>query len=494
MSDTRSLPTRAVRGVAWVAVEKWGGRLLTLLVFSILGRILSPDDFGLMALAASIGAIVQVFVENGMAEALVQKKHLEERDVHTAFWTSVGTAIVLYAALVALSPLLAAAFDEPRLASIIPVSALVLPIASLYSVPAALLERELQFRKLTFRQLGGSIVGAAVAITLALVGAGVWALVLQPVATGAAAALILWFLSGFRPKLTYSRDAIRGIWTFSMQVIGIEFLNAMQSNVDKLVVGSFFTPAVLGYYFIAQRLLTIVMEVIAAVLAKVSLTTFSRVQDEPERMLTYFKALTFASAAIAFPIYGGIVAFGHPITDLLFGSGWDRTVPMMILMAPSAALASVTFFDKSVLLARGRGNASLKVAAGQFVFGTVVLLVAVPFGINGVAAARSIRQIVFWPVRIYTLHKHTGLSPVSYLLQFVKPILATAVLIAVGLALQATPWAHVGWSTVTFLIPAGLIVVACYLATMRAAAWQECLRILRVLRRSYAPAETPMST
>lgn len=485
MSNEQTLSRKAVRGLPWIAAEKWISRLLTLLVFVILGRILPPSDFGLIALATALTTIIAVFVEYGLAQSIVQRSEITKADIWTAFWTGVAGSVLLYGIVLALTPVLVAVYDEPQLASIIPVLGLVLPIAGLASVPAALLERELKFKPLAIRQLCGAFAGAAVAIVLALTGAGIWALVLQPVVVAFVGTVILWAAARWVPRFTFSLVSLKSMWAFSLQVVLIELMNALQSNVDKFIIGIFFSATELGFYFMAQRILTIVMEVVASVLAKISLPTLSRLQNDQARFLSYFYTLTFGSAVIAFPIFGLLIGFGSEITTFLFGTGWDASVPLMILMAPSAMLASVTFFDRSVLLAKGRGGASLSVAAGQFAFGTVVLLAAVPFGLAAVSAGRTIRQVAYWPVRIVALRRYGGVSARSYLARFIPPTVATIGLVGVAWALGLTGWADAPVPIFSFVLPASIICLAVYGGLVLLLGRRDVKEIYSVVRRSF---------
>lgn len=464
-------------------MERWGSRLLSLLVFAVLGRLLTPDDFGLVAIITAIMAVFAVFVEYGFAQALVQRETLRELDVWTAFWTSVALGVVLYVLLWVATPLIVMIFAEPQLAEIIPASGLVLLISGLASVPAATLQRELKFKPLAARQLAGSLIGSGVALVLAIGGAGIWALVLQPVVAAAAGAVVLWVAARWRPRFRYSIASLKQSWAFSAQVVAIELLNSLQSNVDKIIIGFFFTPAQLGYYFLGQRVLTILMEVVASVMSRVSLPALSRVQNDHRRFLQYFYTFTFASAAIAFPAFALVTVFGYPITEFLFGPGWEQAVPLMALLAPSAALASVTFFDKSALLAKGRGDVSLGVAGGQFVFGTVVLFACVPFGITAVAAGRSARQFIFWPVRIFALKRHSGVHPSDYLRRFLAPTAGVVGLAAVGIGLQFTPWAQAPLPMLSFVAPAGLLSLGVYAIIVWLMARGQIRQILTIVRR-----------
>ncbi|WP_082550767.1 lipopolysaccharide biosynthesis protein [Pseudorhodoferax sp. Leaf265] len=493
MNSENRLSTKAAKSIAWVALEKWASRLLSLFVFILLGRLLAPADFGLAALALSISTVLAVFVENGMAQALVQRDSIEEDDTHSAFWTCIGVATTIYFLLVIASPLLALAFKQPSLTKIVPISGLVLILSALSSVPAALLEREMKFANLTARQLIGSIVGAVVAITAAFHGAGVWALVILPVVSSGTGTIVLWRATKWRPRFRFSPSSARKLGGFGAQVIAIDFLNVMQSNLDKFIIGAQFSASTLGYYFVAQRILTIVMDMLSTTFAKVSLTTFSRLQGDPTRMMRYFLILTFAGCAVATPIFLTLGAFGNEVMHLFFGDRWRESVPLLMLMVPSALLASVTVFDKNLLLARGRGMASIKLACYQLAFGTILLVIAVPYGIHAMAAARSIRQITFWPVRIQALKKHASLPIRQYLLQFMPPSVGALFFLGVAYALKSMEWFQSSSLSPVYFIPALLLCFGMYIIVvffMARSKVVQVLDVIRTIRFSKAPAKT----
>ncbi len=380
------------------------------------------------------------------------------------------------------SPAIAGIFGQPELIYLLPVAGVMLIFSGLSSVPAAILQRDLLFKPLAVRQVIGTVAGSSIALLLAFGGAGVWALVLQPVVTAFASTVVLWAAARWRPRLQYSFASLRSNWRFSAQVVLLELLNALQSNIDKFIVGVFFSPTQLGFYFLGQRILTVLIEVFASVLARVSLPALSRVQGDQRRFLDYFYTFTFASSAVAFPVFALVAVFGYPLTSFLFGAEWAEVVPLMWLLMPSAALASVTFFDKSALLAKGRGAVSLGIATGQFAFGTVLLLAAVPFGLYVVAAGRSLRQLLYWPVRIAALNKYAGVRPLAYLRRFLTPTVGSGLIIIGGLILNGTPWADAPTPIISFVVPASITLLGIYALFICWVERREVRRILAVLR------------
>ncbi|MGY4858081.1 lipopolysaccharide biosynthesis protein [Cryobacterium sp. AP23] len=480
MTGDDGLRRKATQSIGWIVLERWTSRLLALVVIAVLTRLLSPEDFGLVAMATVVTAILQVFVEAGFVTVLVQKKELSPKDSSTAFWTSVTLSVVLYAALFFTAPLLAGMFGEPDLTGVLRVMGLGLPISSLAQVPAALLERSFGFRSLAIRQVIGALCGAAVAIPIAFSGGGVWALVAQALVTNTASVVVLWSATTWRPKWEFSFSSLKSMWTMGVRIVGIGLLDALQQNIDKLIVGAFFSAQELGYYYLAQRIGTILIELVTTVMSKVTLTTFSKVQDDLPRLNRIFLQMTFASAAIGVPMFGLVAVLAAQIVPFAFGAGWDETVPIMWILAGGWAFGAVMYFDRSAFLAIGRANVALWVAVLQNIVGVLLVFAFVPFGIFGVAFSRWSR-IATWPVRIWALHRLIGLPVWKYLGQVFRCVFAMIPVVIAIAFLQLTAWAdgeHAFW---TFAVPVGAAGVAVYAVLLWAFAGHDNRMVLRQL-------------
>src|SRR3990170_4605415 len=175
--DGANLRTRAAKGVFWTATGAWGRQLAIFVVFAVLARLLEPADFGLVALAAVFVGFTNVIAEEGMVDALVQRKELERAHLDAAFWTGLAFALSVTVLLAALAMPIAMLLGEDELAPVLVILALAIPIASTSLVQRALLTRELAFRSLTLRSLAALTVGSIFGVTAALLGFGVWSLV-----------------------------------------------------------------------------------------------------------------------------------------------------------------------------------------------------------------------------------------------------------------------------------------------------------------------------
>ncbi|GAA1510629.1 O-antigen/teichoic acid export membrane protein [Agromyces terreus] len=483
MNDIDDLGSKAARSIGWILAERWSSRLITLAVFAILARLLEPGEFGLISLATAVLAVLQVFVDSGFSKALVQRRELAAKDASTAFWTSLVVATLLYAGLALAAGPIATALGEPQLAPVLRVMGLVLPISALSATPAALLEREFQFKSLSIRQSLGTVAGATVAIPVALLGGGVWALALQALLAAIAGVVVLWTASPWRPRLEYSTDSLSALWKIGSSIVGIELLDAVQANIDKILIGVFFTPTELGYYYLAQRIGSILIELVTSVIARISLTTFSRVQDDLPRLNRIFRQLTFAAAAVSFPLFAFVAVLGPQIVPLVFGPGWEASVPLMWILAPGWAFGAIMYFDRPVLLATGHARTALGLAVLQAVIGIVAVFVLVPFGVVGVAVSR-LSRILTWPIRLVLLHRYIGLQIWRYLGQIGRCILAIAPSIVLICLLQASSWASGAAAAWVFALPVALLGGISYGALLWLIAGAENRK---VLRRAAAP-------
>lgn len=496
-TESDDLGRKATSSIGWIVAERWSSRLLTLTVFAVLTRLLSPEDFGLVSLATAFMAVLQVFVDSGFSKALIQRKQLDEKDASTAFWTSLGMAIALYVLLFFAAPLLETALRTPGLSDVLRVLGLTLPITALSQTPAALLEREFAFKALSIRQSVGTLAGALVAIPVALLGFGVWALVAQVLAAAVTSVVTLWASTSWRPRFEYSLGSLRALWSVGVSVLGIELLDAIQANIDKVIVGAFFGASDLGFYYLAQRVGTILIELVTSVISRVSLTTFSRVQDDLPRLNRIFRNLTFVAAAVSFPIFGLVAALAPQLIPLVFGPGWGASIPILWVLAPGWALGTIMYFDRAVMLATGHARTAFGLAVAQSAVGIALVFLLLPLGILGVALSRWSR-VILWPLRLWLLHRYIALPVWRYLGQIGRCVVAITPVVVVIVVLQFTPWALARGSTWTFALPVAIGGAALYAGLIWLLAGHENRLVLRraatpvltrLRRRRVRPAE-----
>jgi O-antigen/teichoic acid export membrane protein len=459
-----SMRGRAAQGVFWTAASNWGNELTRLLVFIILARLLDPRDFGLVSLALIFIGMTQVVADQGMADALVQRKILEPAHYDSAFWMNVAVGVMLAAIIAGLAIPISDLLDEPRLAPVLAVLALSIPISSLNLVQRALITRELGFRSLAIRTLVSVAAGAVLGVSLAFLGFGVWSLVAQQLAISAVGVLVLWRVSDWRPRAAFSYQHFKDLFGFGSNVVGFRLLNYFNRTSDQLFIGSYLGAASLGFYTVGYRMLRLLFQVTSSLIDRVAFPLYSRLQGNPQRLVrAHYKSTSFA-ALIAFPAFTATMALAPDFVPVVFGTKWMDSVPIMQILAFLGVVQFLTYLNGTMLKALGKPSWQVAIVVVTTALKLVAFFIAVRFGIIAVAIATLCVGCVMAPPYYWTLHRLIPIRIGPYLNHlrgpFFASLLAGAVMFAIRRGLGDT---H---PLVTLLV-AGIGGVVVYAAAIR---------------------------
>ncbi|MDY6937725.1 MAG: lipopolysaccharide biosynthesis protein [Cyanobacteriota bacterium] len=433
-----SLKQKAVKGVVWSIIQKLGGQTISFIVFSLLARLLDPKDFGLVAMASVYLAFLQVFVDQGFAEAIVQRKNVEREHLDTAFWISVVSSAILMGITMLVADPIAQKFRTPgltsELAAVIRWLSVGFVFSAFNSVQQALFRRNLAFKSLAVRSLVATLAGGSVGVTMALSGFGVWSLVGQQLVNGTVGIVVLWKASDWRPGFRVSLSHFKDLFGFSASILGFNILNFFNRRADDFLIGYFLGPAALGYYTVAYRILLIVTDLMRT-LAKVVLPAFSQLQDEPERLRrAYYKAIQLTSL-MAIPTFCGLAVLAPELLPGLFGSQWTDSIRIMQILAFIGIVHALSSISVNTIKAMGKPDWILKVNIINAVLNVTAFVMVVKYGVWAVATAYVIRGYLI-PLPIFTLmaRKLIHIQIPTYLRQCRSPMLGTMAMVAVMLA------------------------------------------------------------
>ncbi|HEY2824788.1 MAG TPA: oligosaccharide flippase family protein, partial [Gemmatimonadales bacterium] len=236
------LRDQATRGVVWASVRTWGVQLGSLVLFLVLARILGPKDFGLVALATVYLDLADRLIDQGFANAIVQREALDDEHLDSAFWISMASATVAVLATVFLAPLAAEVTGQPGLTPILRVLSITMFFTAMLSVQDGILRRRMAFRSLAMRGLASVTVGGLVGIGMALSGYGVWSLVGQQLAWEFTAIVVLWKATGWRPGFRVSRVRLKELWKVGAPITGSRLLEVAQRRASDFIIGSALGP------------------------------------------------------------------------------------------------------------------------------------------------------------------------------------------------------------------------------------------------------------
>ena len=424
-SQPPGLTGPVARGLTWTFIHTWGGQALSLVVFVVLARLLTPADFGLVALAAVFVALAQFIVDQGLGDALVQRREITAGHIDTAFWVSLATGSILMAITFLTAWPISALVNEPDLAPVLQVLSVTYFLSALTSVPIALLTRELAFRLLAIRAVASIMVGGAVGIGMAILGFGAWALVGQQVSAALVSVVLLWAATDWRPSMHVSAEHFRELFPFGIRVVGSDILGFVSRYADNFLIGVVLGTIPLGIYAVAYRILDVSQRLLVNVARKITFPALSRLQDDPGRLRRAYLRATRLGGVLLLPGYVGLALVAPELIVTLFGSKWAESGPVAAVLFLGGPVLGIQAFAGSLLYAVGRPDIVLRFRVIATVASVIAFLVAVGYGIVAVAAAFTIRGYALLPLLLVWTRRYAGIGIGEYAGQMKGTALAT---------------------------------------------------------------------
>ena len=436
MHDLRS---KTIRGVSWSALQRLGSQAIQGVVFLLLARWLTPKDFGLLSLALIYLGFLQIFVEQGVGDAVIQRHEIEPAFVDTAFWINLLSGLVFCGVGWAASGAVAQLFGQPELAPVLRCLSLLFPLNALAIVPLCLLRRELRFQSLALCTILQALAGGAAAVFLALRGAGLWSLVGQQFVASVVAVIVMASATDWRPRLVICRRSFQELLWFGGNVSGVNLLNLFNRQADNLIIGYFLGPVALGYYAIAYQILVNVSNLFVGTINSIALPLFARLQNDPARFQATVLQFTRVTCLVSAPIFYGISALAPEALTLCFGHKWAASAPSLQVLCLIGLLYAGFYFHGPILTAVGKPQWNLFLNALQAAGNGAAFLIGVRWGILGVATAYVARAYLMAPIHLWVLRREAGLDIGAYAKQFLPAGVASVAMMLGIAALRLTP-------------------------------------------------------
>lgn len=391
---TSPFPSRLTSAVRWATlaqIARQSGQVLSAIV---LARIVSPRDVGLIAMAIVATGFVSVIRDLGVGAAVVQRQSLDDSYASTQFWVALlfGTFATLLLGL--LAPLVADAYDEPRVTDVTRALALTFVLAGAGVVHQARLERQLRFSAVAVVEIVAMTAGLSAAVLLASSGGGVWSFVAQALVSAAATTAGLWLAESWRPTMTINLSTAAAGSRFGAPLTAFNALNFVARNADYALIGRFLGSEPLGYYTLAYRLMLVPLQTIVSVTNRVMFPALAALQsDRDQARRRYLQSLSGA-AFFALPLALSVGASADHLVPAVLGQGWEPAVPVIRILSLVACLQTLSSTVGPIYLAAGRTK--LLLAWGAIVTALTVLgfLVGLRWGIIGVAAGYAVTQLI----------------------------------------------------------------------------------------------------
>lgn len=365
-----SLGRAAASGAAWLTAQKWIVRLSGLVTIAVLARMVTPEEFGVVAVASAVIPFVLLLSDLGLSTYLVQADDPDERMLSTGFWFSLVAAFVIGGALFACVPLVVTVLDAPEAGPVLRVLLASVPLVVVAAVPTALLRRRMAFRRLAIQGTAAAALAQVVAVVIALAGGGVWALVAQAITTTLVTTTAAWLAAGWRPTRSFSRSEFGTMARFGYKVVGVELVAVLRNWAETAIIAVSLGTAALGYLTIAQRLVQVAQELGGSAVAPVSVVVLARVRDVPERLRQAYRRASSLTYGAVTPVLVFVAVAAPVVIPLLFGAQWDESVPVTRGLAVAGILTIGALLDHGLFYALGR-------AGKWFVYATITDVITV---------------------------------------------------------------------------------------------------------------------
>jgi O-antigen/teichoic acid export membrane protein len=391
------LKRRSVRGGLLTLTSQGTQFLIQSIATVVLARLLTPADFGLVAMVTAITGLGQAFADLGLSEATIQHPEISHKQVSTLFWINVAIGLTLTSITAALAPVLAWFYREPRLKDITFLLSLTFLIGGLRVQHDALLRRQMRFSSLAFRDVASYVLAVPVAITMALRGFGYWAIVALPMTLNLIQMLLSWLLVRWIPGLPRRDAKVRSLITFGGNVAASYLIFNVNRSADNVMIGWYWGAGPLGLYARAYNLLMLPVRQLSAPASSVAVPAFSRIQGDPERFARYYLRTINLILWISSPIFGFLFVAAKPAVVLILGRQWREAAPVFQILAISAF--GQLLLDSTIWLFVSRGQSQrllkLLLIISPIVVGSYAI--GLPFGIKGVALSGSLVQLAIFP-------------------------------------------------------------------------------------------------
>jgi O-antigen/teichoic acid export membrane protein len=418
-------------GVIWSAIERFCVQGVSFLLTLVIARLVTPNEYGLIAMLSIFMAVAQTFIDSGFGNALIQKKDRTEVDYSTVFYFNSAVAILLYLVLFACSPLIADFYNQPELTYVTRLVGLNLILMSLSIIQRTRLCIELDFKSQTKVSLISVIISGAVGIITAYKGWGVWALVIQSLVNNFLQTVLLWFVAHWHPLLVFSKESFRTLFAFGSKLLVSGLLHTIYLNLYSLVIGKFYNASDVGYYNRAYSISQYPSTNIVVILTRAIYPVQCGHQDDDEWLVTTFVSYLRIACFIVFPLMCLLAIIAEPLVLVVLTEKWLPAATLISILSIAYMWYPILVINNQMLKVKGRSDLFLRAEIIKKIVAVGILIATIPWGVAWLCIGVVIYNLFDMWLIIWYVRK---LLPLGYRMQFkaLLPIFTLTTLASIG--------------------------------------------------------------
>lgn len=432
MTQSTSFRAKVVSGMIWSIAQSWGMKVMTLVLFMVLARVLEPAQMGVFAAAMAVIGFVEIFVDQGLREAIVQRETITREQVNSAFVINVGISLLVFGALSLGGPFIASHMQIAELAELLQITGIGVLINAMSFSQQAMHRRAFNYRWLAVCSLISTAIAGVLAVILALRGWGAWSLVVQFLVAAAINTAMMWLKPQWGFSFSFDFDGARQLVRYGLNRLATQLLDFANTRYIEIFIASVLGPVALGIYAVGVRVYQSLMHAISSAVLNVAHSGFSRLaNDRPALVSAYYKSMSF-TAAVAVPVFLLLASVTMEATVVFFGEKWIESAEVMRAMAVMGAVQVLQFYNGVVYNAIGRPSISLKFMIAKTVLTFGALILSRNEGMSFIVYAYVVSQLLTTPPSFVLVRRVIGIS-FSELFAHVWPFLFGSLLMVVSI-------------------------------------------------------------
>lgn len=415
-------------GFIWRFMERIGAQGVGFVVSLFLARLLTPEDYGQVALVTVFITILNTFALSGIGTSLIQKKEPDELDYSTVFHFNIIFSTLIYGILFLCAPLIGKFYNDPTLVLLVRVLGISIIISGANNVQRSYVSKTMQFRRFFFSTIIGTLVSGVVGVAMAYKGMGTWAIVGQQLTNQIMDTVILWFTVGWRPKKLFSLSRLKVLYSFGWKLLVSSLIDTVYTNLYSLVIGKFYDANTLGLYNKGVQFPNLIVSNINGPIQSVLLPAMSYEQDNRKRVKEMTRRSIVTSSFLIFPMMIGMAAIAKPMIILLLTEKWVACVPFVQISCITLAFYPIHTANLQAINAMGRSDVFLRLEIIKKIIGLGLLIAAIPFGVYVMVWFKALSSLISTFINAYPNRKLLGYSYLEQIKDLSPSILSSSMM------------------------------------------------------------------
>lgn len=431
-----NLKDKTVNGVLWSAVERFGVRGVQFLLGIVMARLLTPSDYGLIAIVSVFMSISYVFIDSGFATALIQCKDRTEEDFSTVFHINLCLSVLFYIGLFFAAPYIAIFYNQPELTLVARVYMLNLIINSFVSINRVKIAIDLNFKQLTRVTVLAALLSGLLGVVSAFYGMGVWALVVQMVSNAVFNWIFFALVVKWWPQWQFSKASFKKLFKFGSKMFVAQLIDKLYNNLNTLVIGKFYSSSELGVFNRGHRFADFAGSNAASVMNRVAFPAFSKIQDDDKKLLDAYGKYIRLATFLIFPLMMCLCGMSKPFILFLLTSKWEDAIIIMQILCPAYLFTCVTSINLNLLYVKGRSDLVLRLEIIKKIIALSLLLFTLQYGLVAICIGRLCYSFIALYLNTLYTKKILNYGLYEQIKDFFPSLIMSIIIAAIGIIIS----------------------------------------------------------